>query len=140
MSTHATASDASIASSLGGIGGAASDENKCRKCAKAGCLFFGSKALVEGGQKYCSVCLQQEAQKAAKDTEEARKMKKDTDTEEELIEAFKIFDRDGKSFISATELRHVVTNLGEKLTGEELDEMIREAALMAMGKSTTRSS
>jgi len=56
----------------------------------------------------------------------SRKMK-DTDTEEELIEAFKVFDRDGNGFISAAELRHVMTNLGEKLTDEEVDEMIREA-------------
>jgi len=56
----------------------------------------------------------------------ARKMK-DTDTEEELIEAFKVFDRDGNGFISAAELRHVMCNLGEKLTDEEVDEMIREA-------------
>merc|ERR1712211_176304 len=56
----------------------------------------------------------------------ARKMK-DTDTEEELIEAFKVFDRDGNGFISAAELRHAMTNLGEKLTDEEVDEMIREA-------------
>merc|ERR1719473_352676 len=56
----------------------------------------------------------------------ARKMK-DTDTEEELIEAFKVFDRDGNGFISAAEVRHVMTNLGEKLTDEEVDEMIREA-------------
>jgi len=56
----------------------------------------------------------------------SRKMR-DTDTEEELIEAFKIFDRDGNGFISAAELRHVMTNLGEKLTDEEIDEMIREA-------------
>ena len=32
-------------------------------------------------------------------------------------------------FISAAELRHVMTNLGEKLTDEEVDEMIREADL-----------
>ena len=56
----------------------------------------------------------------------ARKMK-DTDTEEELIEAFKVFDRDGNGLISAAELRHVMMNLGEKLTDEEADEMIREA-------------
>ena len=55
-----------------------------------------------------------------------RKMK-DTDTEEELVEAFKVFDRGGNGFISAGELRHVMMNLGEKLTGEEVDEMIREA-------------
>ena len=51
---------------------------------------------------------------------------KDTDSEEELKEAFKVFDKDGNGFISASELRHVMTNLGEKLTDEEVDEMIRE--------------
>lgn len=56
----------------------------------------------------------------------ARKMK-DTDSEEEIKEAFKVFDKDGNGFISAAELRHVMTNLGEKLTDEEVDEMIREA-------------
>ena len=56
----------------------------------------------------------------------ARKMK-DTDTEEELIDAFKVFDRDGNGLISAAELRHVMTNLGEKLSDEEVDEMIKEA-------------
>ena len=48
----------------------------------------------------------------------ARKMK-DSDTEEELKEAFRVFDKDGNGFISAAELRHVMTNLGEKLTDEE---------------------
>ncbi len=38
-----------------------------------------------------------------------------------------VFDRDGNGFISAAELRHVMTNLGEKLTDDEVDEMIREA-------------
>ena len=56
----------------------------------------------------------------------ARKMK-DTDSEEEIREAFRVFDKDGNGFISAAELRHVMTNLGEKLTDEEVDEMIREA-------------
>ena len=36
----------------------------------------------------------------------------DTDSEEEIKEAFKVFDKDGKGFISAAELRHVMTNLG----------------------------
>merc|ERR1712118_2012 len=56
----------------------------------------------------------------------ARKMK-DTDSEEEIKEAFKVFDKDGNGLISAAELRHVMPNLGEKLTDEEVDEMIREA-------------
>ena len=56
----------------------------------------------------------------------ARKMR-DTDTEEELIEAFKVFDRDSNGLISAQELKHVMTSLGEKVTDEEVEEMIREA-------------
>jgi len=56
----------------------------------------------------------------------ARKMK-DTDSEEEIKEAFKVFDKDGNGFISAAELRHVMTNLGEKLSDAEVDEMIKEA-------------
>ena len=42
-------------------------------------------------------------------------------------EMFAKIDKDGNGFISAAELRHVMTNLGEKLTDEEVDEMIREA-------------
>merc|ERR1740117_1218797 len=53
----------------------------------------------------------------------AKKMKA-TDSEEEIKEAFKVFDKDGNGFISAAELRHIMTNLGEKLTDEEVDEMI----------------
>ena len=52
---------------------------------------------------------------------------KDTDSEEEIREAFKVFDRDNNGFISAAELRHVMTSIGEKLTDDEVDEMIREA-------------
>jgi calmodulin len=36
----------------------------------------------------------------------------ETDSEEEIREAFKVFDKDGNGFISAAELRHVMTNLG----------------------------
>ncbi|MCO5571742.1 hypothetical protein L7F22_038028 [Adiantum nelumboides] len=63
----------------------------------------------------------------------ARKLK-DTDSEEELKEAFKVFDKDRNGFISAPELRHVMTNLGEKLTDEEVDEMIREAGIDPEGR------
>ena len=44
-----------------------------------------------------------------------------------MIEAFQIFDKDGNGHISAAELRHVMTTLGERITEEEANEMIREA-------------
>lgn len=70
----------------------------------------------------------------------ARKMK-DTDSEEEIKEAFKVFDKNGDGKISAAELRHVMTSIGmalpswtggltgvgEKLSDQEVDEMIKEA-------------
>jgi len=37
----------------------------------------------------------------------ARKMK-DTDSEEEIREAFRVFDKDGNGFISAAELRYFI--------------------------------
>lgn len=54
---------------------------------------------------------------------------KEADKEQELREAFRVFDRNGDGFISAPELRHVMTNLGEKLTDEEVEDMIKEADL-----------
>ena len=56
------------------------------------------------------------------------------ETDEELKDAFRVFDRDGNGYISAAELRHVLTNLGEKLTDEEVDKMIREADITADGR------
>ncbi|XP_035874479.1 calmodulin-1-like [Phyllostomus discolor] len=59
---------------------------------------------------------------------------KDTDSEEEIREAFHVFDKDGNGYISAAELRHVMTNLGEKLIDEEIEEMIREADIDGDGQ------
>ncbi|XP_075396736.1 calmodulin-alpha-like [Tenrec ecaudatus] len=63
----------------------------------------------------------------------ARKMK-DTESEEEIRKAFRIFDKDGRGYISVAELRHVMTNLGEKLTDEEINEMITEADVHGEGE------
>jgi len=36
----------------------------------------------------------------------------DTDGEEEIKDAFKVFDKDGNGYISAAELRHIMTSIG----------------------------
>ncbi|CAK8679675.1 calmodulin-like [Clavelina lepadiformis] len=56
------------------------------------------------------------------------KQMKDTDSEEGIREAFRLFDKDGNGFISAAELRDVMTNFGDTLTDEEVDEMIKAIA------------
>ena len=40
-----------------------------------------------------------------------------------------MFDKNKDGLISSSELRHVMTSLGEKLSDEEVDDMIREADL-----------
>jgi calmodulin len=63
----------------------------------------------------------------------AKKMK-DTDTEEELIEAFKVFDTEGNGVISAMRLRELMETLGTKLPSSEVDEMIQEADINRDGR------
>ena len=48
------------------------------------------------------------------------------DAEEELLEAFKVLDAEGFGYINSGELRNVLTTLGEKLSDEDLDDMIKE--------------
>eukprot|EP01087_Luapelamoeba_hula_P018064 TRINITY_DN5770_c0_g1_i1.p1 TRINITY_DN5770_c0_g1~~TRINITY_DN5770_c0_g1_i1.p1 ORF type:complete len:147 (-),score=37.40 TRINITY_DN5770_c0_g1_i1:25-465(-) len=57
----------------------------------------------------------------------------DTDNEKELVEAFQVFDKDGKGFISVMELRHVLGNMGEKLPESEVEQMLREAHISGDG-------
>ncbi|KAJ3382899.1 hypothetical protein HDU84_003964 [Entophlyctis sp. JEL0112] len=56
------------------------------------------------------------------------------DSEDDIREAWKVFDKEGNGFISAAELRHIMTNLGEKLTDEEVDLIIREADVEGNGQ------
>ncbi|XP_061340404.1 calmodulin-like [Gastrolobium bilobum] len=62
----------------------------------------------------------------------ARKMK-ETEAEEELKEAFRVFDKDQDGYISLSELRSVMRTIGEKVTDEELEQMIKEADLDSDG-------
>ncbi|XP_045798394.1 neo-calmodulin-like isoform X2 [Trifolium pratense] len=62
----------------------------------------------------------------------ARKMK-ETEAEDELKEAFWVFDKDKDGYISPNELRSVLRIIGEKVTEEELEQMIKTADLDGIG-------
>ena len=46
-------------------------------------------------------------------------------TDKEILEAFQAFDLDHNNYVGAAEIRHVLINIGESPTDEEVDEMIR---------------
>lgn len=50
----------------------------------------------------------------------------DPTTEEMLLQSFEVFANGGAT-ISSSELKNIMTNLGEKITLQEADEMIKEA-------------
>ncbi|KAL0575711.1 myosin II light chain [Marasmius crinis-equi] len=47
------------------------------------------------------------------------------DIAEEFIRGFQVFDKEGNGFIGAGELRYVLTQLGEKMSDEEVDELLK---------------
>lgn len=49
------------------------------------------------------------------------------DEQEDLLTAFRVFDKNGDGYISASELKSVMESLGEEMTDEQIHEMIREA-------------
>jgi calmodulin len=52
---------------------------------------------------------------------------KDDEFKRELIEAFKLLDKDGHGLINVTELKELMLQFGETLSPEELETLLREA-------------
>jgi len=46
-------------------------------------------------------------------------------SDDEILGAFRAFDLDKNNYVGAAEIRHVLINIGERVTDEEIDEMIR---------------
>ncbi|KAH3828050.1 neo-calmodulin-like [Dreissena polymorpha] len=63
----------------------------------------------------------------------AKKMQK-VDLEEEIMDAFKVFDTDGNGNISKAELRNAMTSLGKKFREPELDELFQLADINGDGQ------
>jgi calmodulin len=53
----------------------------------------------------------------------ANKLEK-SNTEDEIREAFKLFDKDNNGYISVSELKNILTETGEKIAPEEANELI----------------
>ena len=51
----------------------------------------------------------------------------ESDTENEVREAYRVFDKDRDGFISRAELRMIFAALPERLTHEEIEEMLEAA-------------
>jgi Ca2+-binding EF-hand superfamily protein len=58
---------------------------------------------------------------------------KEPDAEEEMRQAFNVFDHDRNGSISIDELRQVMHSLDETLTDDQIDEMMKEADLNGDG-------
>ena len=44
---------------------------------------------------------------------------------EQFVQGFQVFDKDNNGLISSGELRYVLTSLGEKLSDEEVDDLLK---------------
>eukprot|EP00095_Tigriopus_kingsejongensis_P009517 maker-scaffold624_size122968-snap-gene-0.21 protein:Tk09517 transcript:maker-scaffold624_size122968-snap-gene-0.21-mRNA-1 annotation:"PREDICTED: calmodulin" len=48
-------------------------------------------------------------------------------SEEDISDAFRLFDKDGSGTINKTEIKYVVSSLGMRITDDQIDDMIRIA-------------
>ena len=64
----------------------------------------------------------------------ANHMNHETETKDEICSAFKEFDVKGTGCIPVEDLRYILTSMGEALTEDEVDELIRQADQNKDGK------
>jgi len=46
---------------------------------------------------------------------------------DEVIQAFSVFDKDGRGHVSASDLRHILTSMGDRLDEEQVEQMLKTA-------------
>jgi len=51
----------------------------------------------------------------------------DATNADEVIQAFSVFDKDGRGHVSASDLRHILTAMGDRLDEEQVEQMLRTA-------------
>eukprot|EP00088_Acartia_fossae_P056016 TRINITY_DN65167_c0_g1_i1.p1 TRINITY_DN65167_c0_g1~~TRINITY_DN65167_c0_g1_i1.p1 ORF type:complete len:150 (+),score=14.74 TRINITY_DN65167_c0_g1_i1:88-537(+) len=52
---------------------------------------------------------------------------------QDFIQAFQVFDKEGNGYISAGELRYVLTSLGDRLEESEVDDLLKAAKVDSNG-------
>jgi len=63
-----------------------------------------------------------------------KRVKSNDGEEQQIREAFKVFDKNGTGLIEIADLKHVLTTIGEKLTPQEVDGVMKEADSDGDGK------
>ena len=56
-----------------------------------------------------------------------KRRENDIDTEEELLNAFKVFDKEGNGLINLNELKHIMLKVCNNISESEINEMLKEA-------------
>ena len=57
-----------------------------------------------------------------------------TEKPEELREMFRLYDKEGKGILSVKEMKHLLTSVGEKLTDDEAEELLKMTACVQNGQ------
>ena len=55
------------------------------------------------------------------------KRQKETDPAEKVINAFKLFDKEGNGLINISELKHIISNFGNNIQESEINDLLNEA-------------
>ena len=56
-----------------------------------------------------------------------KRREKDVDNEEEVLNAFKLFDKEGNGLININELKHIMLTVGNNISETELNDLLKEA-------------
>jgi calmodulin len=54
---------------------------------------------------------------------------KDADNAEDLVQAFRLFDKDGTGMVPAQELRAALQSVGEKMSKEDIDMVFQDVKI-----------
>jgi calmodulin len=55
-----------------------------------------------------------------------KKIEESGDSQDEIVDAFSVFDKDGTGFIPVTEFKHICCAMGEAMSEKEMAEILRD--------------